>query len=59
MVQIWEVVRSGIGEDADEQLKRYCIDICRPDGKILADGADAKRRALSVNTAKTCELWLL
>ena len=59
MVQIWEAVRAGISEGADQQLKRDCIDICRPNGKDLLEGADAKRRALSVNSANSCERWLL
>ncbi len=58
MVQIWDMVKAEVGEGADQQLKLHCIDICRPSNRESSEGADAKRRALSVNTAKPCELWL-
>ena len=58
MVQIWDMVKAEVGEGADQQLKLHCINICRPSNGDSSEGADAKRRALSVNTAKPCELWL-
>ena len=56
MVQIWKVVKAELGPQADQRLHRQSFDITRPISGEMAVGSDAKRRALSVNTARSCEL---
>lgn len=54
MVEIWNAVKAQAGPDADQFLQQQRFNIRRPAAGTFADG-DSKRRALSVNTAKSCE----